>query len=172
MQGTNNEFPHVETFLNLVDKIGENLNLNVPAIVKIEKLRSLPPNTLGRTLAEFLQSHQLKPLTVGPRRKQLHDSVHVLTGYHVDPIGEAEVQAFLLGSKLHILHIILGLGLLGMITKQVTKASINQSPSQIWQRLYQAYHRGNKSKFDIDTWQPELQWNLPLTQVQSQFNIS
>ncbi len=171
MQTTNNQFTHVETFLNLVDRISETLGLNVPQIVEIEKLRSLPANTLGHTLVEFLNGHQLSPLTTGPRRKQLHDSVHVITGYGIDPIGEAEVQAFLLGSKFHLAHIILGLGLLRIIAKQIVNTPDGHSYSHIWQRLWSAYQRGDNSQFDIDTWKPELQWQLPLTQVQYELII-
>lgn len=171
MQTTNNQFAHVEMFFALVDLISENLGLNVPQIIEIEKLRSLPPNTLGYTLVEFLNRHQLSPLTTGPRRKQLHDSVHVITGYGIDPIGEAEVQAFLLGSKFHLVHIILGLGLLRIITKQLVNTAKNHSYKQIQQRLWNAYQRGGNSQFNIDRWKPELQWHLPLTQVQSQLKI-
>ncbi len=66
----------------------------MPPIVEIEKLRSLPSGTFGRTWADFLDAHHLPPMTTGPRRKQLHDGVHVLTSYGTDPIGEAKVQAF------------------------------------------------------------------------------
>ncbi len=172
MQTTNKQFTHVENFLYLVDIIGESIGLNVPQIVEIEKLRSLPPNTLGHTLVEFLQSNQLSPLTTGPRRKQLHDSVHVITGYGIDPIGEAEVQAFLLGSKFHLAQIILGLGLLGIITKQIVNTPNNHSYNHILQRLWNAYQRGCNSQFNIDTWKPELQWHLPLTQVQLELTIN
>lgn len=172
MQGTNNQFTHVETFFDLVDIISETLGLNAPQIVEIEKLRSLPPNTLGYTLVEFLNGHQLSPLTTGPRRKQLHDSVHVITGYGIDPIGEAQVQAFLLGSKFHLAHIILGLGLLRIIAKQIVTTPERNSYNYIWQRIWSAYKRGCNSKFDIDTWKPELQWHLPLTQVQYELTIN
>lgn len=171
MQTTNQQFPHIETFFNLIDIISETLGLNVPQIVEIEKLRSLPPNTLGHTLVEFLNEYQLSPLTTGPRRKQLHDSVHVITGYDIDPIGEAEVQAFLLGSKFHLAHIILGLGLLRIIAKQIVTTPDSHSYNHILQRLWSAYQRGCNSKFDIDTWKPELQWHLPLTQVQYELTI-
>ncbi|MBD1929549.1 hypothetical protein H6F74_25400 [Trichocoleus sp. FACHB-90] len=35
------------------------LGRNVPQIVEIEKLRSLPETSFGRTLADFLDSHHL-----------------------------------------------------------------------------------------------------------------
>jgi ubiquinone biosynthesis protein Coq4 len=81
-------------YLNLIDRLAQAQGLNMPPIVEIEKLRSLPSGTFGRTWADFLDAHHLPPMTTGPRRKQLHDGVHVLTSYGTDPIGEAKVQAF------------------------------------------------------------------------------
>jgi ubiquinone biosynthesis protein COQ4 len=163
--------PNVQRFLNLADRITEPLGLNVPQIVEIEKLRSLPLGTLGRTLADFFDVHQLTPFTTGPRRKQLHDIVHVLTGYDTDPIGEAEVQAFLLGAKFRLLQVLLGLGTLRLIYKQQKALSQHLPPHLIWERLQCAYQRGQASDFDVDTWRPEEQWELPLTQVQALFRV-
>ncbi|HBB31877.1 MAG TPA: hypothetical protein DDZ80_26370 [Cyanobacteria bacterium UBA8803] len=172
MAAINNQFPHVEQFLQSLDRLTEVLGLNVPPILEIQKLRSLPVGTLGRTLVEFLDTHQLVPLTTGPRRKQLHDSVHVLTGYGTDPLGEAEVQAFLLGAKFRLVHILLGLGLLRIICKQMVTGVGSYPPDRTWERLWRAYQRGYNSQFDVNAWQPELQWQLPLIQVQAQFHIS
>ncbi|MFM6156014.1 MAG: hypothetical protein ACKPE3_23960, partial [Sphaerospermopsis kisseleviana] len=96
----------VQKFLNLLDTITENKGLNVQQIVKIEQLRSLPLGTFGRKWADFLDDNNIQPFTTGIRRKQLHDGVHILTGYGIDSIGEAEVQAFLLGSKFTIANLI------------------------------------------------------------------
>lgn len=156
----------VSHFLDRVDWLGDRLGLNVPPIVEIEALQSLPSGTLGRSLADLLNREQLAPLTTGPRRKQLHDSVHVLTGYSTDPIGEAEVQAFLLGAKFHPLQVALGLGLLAMIYRRVSPPN-----PLLWQRLWAAYQRGYHSIFDVDRWQPETQWHLPLTVVQAMFRL-
>ncbi|WP_421654787.1 Coq4 family protein [Leptothermofonsia sp. ETS-13] len=156
----------VQHFLAIADQIGEVFRANVPPFVDLETLQHFPEGTLGRTLADFLEHYNLSPLTSGPRRKQLHDSVHVLTGYGTDPIGEAEVQAFLLGAKFSPIQIFLGLGLLHMIRRQ--------SPDrqhEVQQRLRQAYRRGRASHFDVDTWRPEEQWHLPLTQVRAMFRI-
>jgi ubiquinone biosynthesis protein Coq4 len=163
--------PNLQRFFSSVDRVAELLGLNVSQIVEIEKLRSLPVGTLGRTLTDFFETHQLTPLTTGPRRKQLHDVVHVLTGYRPDSIGEAEVQAFLLGSKFRLVHILLGLGLLGLIHKHKKTIFKSYPPHLMWERLWCAYQRGCNSQFDIDTWQPELQWELPLTQVQALLHV-
>ncbi|MEA5616303.1 hypothetical protein VB711_00400 [Cronbergia sp. UHCC 0137] len=157
----------IEKFLSLIDRVSEKQGQSVPQIVEIEKLRSLSTDTFGRIVANFLDANNLKPFTTGPRRKQLHDCVHVLTGYGSDPIGEAEVQAFLLGAKFTVLNLIVGLGLLRMIHRNL------QSREEFtWDRLQQAYKRGYDSHFDPDNWQPELLWNLPLTDVQKMFSIS
>ncbi|WP_292770706.1 Coq4 family protein [Nostoc sp. NOS(2021)] len=161
-----NPAPRLQQVLNLLDRIAEAEGRDVPQIVEIEKLRLLPTGTFGRTWANFLNEHNLKPFTTGSRRKQLHHGVHVLTGYGTDFIGEAEVQAFLLGTKFSITNLMLGLGLLRVIHK-----NLNSQQQFTWDRLWQAYQRGCHSHLDPDTWQPELLWHLPLTDVQVLFSI-
>ncbi|MEH1863610.1 MAG: Coq4 family protein [Nostoc sp.] len=161
-----NPVPHLQQVLDLIDRIAVAQGRDVPQIVAIEKLRFLPTDTFGRTWADFLNEHNFQPFTTGSRRKQLHDGIHVLTGYGADLIGEAEVQAFLLGTKFSITNLMLGLGLLRVIHKNL---SSRQQFS--WARLWQAYQRGCNSQFNPDTWQPELLWHLPLTNVQSLFSI-
>ncbi|MDM9380283.1 Coq4 family protein [Chlorogloeopsis sp. ULAP01] len=107
----------IQKFLDLVDRITEKKGLNVPQVVYVEKLRSLPVGSFGRTWADFLDKNNIVPFTTGPRRKQLHDGIHILTGYGTDPIAEAEVQAFLLGAKFRLANLLIGLGLLRMIHK-------------------------------------------------------
>jgi ubiquinone biosynthesis protein Coq4 len=161
--------PTPEQFLAQIDRIGERLTLNVPALFNLVTLQALPQGTLGRTLADHFGEHHLPPLTTGPRRKQLHDVVHVLTGYGIDPVGELEVQAFMLGGKFFPTHLILGLALFEMSDRQRTDLKIDRRT--ILQRVWQAYQRGQRSGFDIDRWQPERQWHLPLIQVQQRLNL-
>jgi ubiquinone biosynthesis protein COQ4 len=162
--------PFIAQFLDSVDLVFGKMGLNVPQVVNIEQLRSLPAGTFGRTLANFITEKQLIPFTSGPRRKQLHDSVHILTGYGTDPIGEAEVQAFLLGAKFHLFHILISLGLLRMIRAQMKQNSANLSP-QVRSRLIQAYQRGCNSSFDVDNWQLETMWEWPVERVQAFFQV-
>jgi ubiquinone biosynthesis protein COQ4 len=157
---------NITHFLHQVDQVGELLRINVPQIVELEQLRTLSPNSFGYQVAAFFDRHQLIPFTTGPRRKQLHDSVHVLTGYGTDPIGEAEVQAFLLGAKFHLAQVILGLGLLRIIYKHSSP-----HPALVWNRLLKAYWRGQASQFDIDAWHPETQWQWEIEQVRSRAGI-
>ncbi len=160
-----NPVPRLQQLLDLLDRQAEAQGLAVPQIVYVEKLQQLPLGTFGRTWADFLAQNNLKPFTTGPRRKQLHDGIHVVTGYGTDLMGEAEVQAFLLGAKFRLINLLLGLGLLRIIYKK-------QGQQLSWDRLWQAYQRGSHSNLNPDTWQPELLWHLPLTDVQASFGIT
>lgn len=150
----------INQFLESVDWVSDRVGLTVPPVVEIDRLRGLPKGSLGRELVEFLNREDLAPLTTGPRRKQLHDAVHVLTGYGTDPIGEAEVQAFLLGAKFHPIQILLGSSLVMM---GVTRGTIDLG------RLGLAYQRGQRSGFDIDRWEPD--WSMAVTMMRVQFRI-
>jgi len=157
----------VTQFLQLLDRLFDAIGLSVPPIVEPEQLRSLPPETLGRSWMDALDQHHLTPFMTGPRRKQLHDGIHVLTGYGIDPLGEAEVQAFLLGAKFHVTHIVLSLGILRLVRRQYPHLSLGD----LQHRLWQAYQRGHHSDFDPDTWKPETLWHLPLAQVQRMYGL-
>jgi ubiquinone biosynthesis protein COQ4 len=161
----------VERFLQVFGWVNEHLGRNVPAIVELEDLRSLPPGTLGHAWAEHLDANGLKPFDSGPRRQQLHDGVHVLTGYGTDPVGEAEVQAFLLGAKFRLAHVILGLGLLRAIQRKRWHKVLSLSRAEVRSRLLAAYQRGRNSHFDPDTWQPEELWERSLADIRAAFEI-
>jgi len=155
----------IEPFLAVLDCLSDALGRSVPAIARWDELHDLPPGSLGRSLVAFLDQHQLQPFTTGPRRKQLHDSIHVLTGYGTDPIGEAELQAFLLGVHFNLANAALGFGLLAAIRYRRRRGLISESPVAVRQRLRAAYWRGVESCFNPNTWQPEQEWALPLEQV-------
>jgi ubiquinone biosynthesis protein COQ4 len=160
-----------EAFLKGTARLSDRLGLSVPAIVDIEYLRTLPPGTFGRTWADHLDHHHLQPLTTGPRRQQLHDGVHVLTGYGIDPIGEAEVQAFLLGARFRLVHLVLGMALLRGIARQSKLPGAHLTQATARHRLRQAYYRGRHSRFTPDAWQPESLWVQSLAQVKAYFRI-
>lgn len=161
----------VDRFLQRVDRTAERLGLSIPAIVHLESLRQLPPGCFGRAWADFLDQNNLQAFTTGPRRKQLHDGIHILTGYGSDELGEAEVQAFLLGAKLHPLNLLLLAGLVRILYTQKSAESQSDSRSRIRQRLWQAYQRGRQSNLDPDNWQPERFWELSLAEVRAIFRV-
>lgn len=157
----------IQHFFNFIDNVAEARGTTVPQIVELEKLRSFEEGTLGRVWADFLDENNLQPLTTGMRRKQLHDGIHVITGYGSDFIGEAEVQAFLLGTKFGLLNFLIAIGLLPVIYKRLPDKA-----KEAKQRMWKAYQRGQNSKLNPDTWQPELLWHLPLTEVQAMFSLN
>ncbi len=139
-------------------------NRDQTPLVPLGKLRHFPKGTFGKAWADFVERHQLTPFDYGPRRPQLHDGIHVLTGYGVDVLGEAQVQAFLLGAKWHPLNLILGLTLSTKARRMVNKGQLRNS-------LISAYQRGRASHFDPDSWQPEQYWPLPLETVRESLKI-
>lgn len=145
------------------------------SLVDIEQLRTYPPGTFGRATAEALDKHSLKPFTLGLRRVQLHDGLHALLGYGVDPIDEARVQAFLLGTqnRLKLVNMVLLTLLLGKVIRQLNNTKVNtfQSRQDIIKAMQSAYSRGCHSTLNPDTWQPEQLWHLPLEQVRSYFSL-
>jgi len=145
--------------------------LQVPPIVTLDYLRSLPPDSFGHAWAAHLEANNLQPFGRAMRRLQLHDGVHTLTGYGTDPLGEAEVQAFLLGAKFRVIHGLLLLGLLRSVHQQRRHRLISLSRAEVRARLEMAYRRGCHAQFDPDTWQPEQWWEQSLIDVQRMMGL-
>ncbi len=57
----------------------------------LEALRTYPPETLGRSVAAFLDARGL-PFKV---RYENHDAIHAILGYETNIQGEMELQAFM-----------------------------------------------------------------------------
>jgi ubiquinone biosynthesis protein Coq4 len=159
---------YVQKFLDGIDRVAR--GLDAPQLVRVEELRAMPAGTFGRAWADFLDGHQLQPLTSGPPREQLHDGIYVLTGYGTDAIDKAQVQAFLLGAKLRPVNLMLLLGLLAAVDKQRQQCADRQYNCP-WKYLWSAYQRGRNSLFDPDDWEPELLWPFPLQDVRDLFRI-
>ncbi|MEM7716954.1 MAG: Coq4 family protein, partial [Cyanobacteria bacterium P01_A01_bin.68] len=153
---------NTQVFFKIIDSFSEAGGKNVPQIVDIEKLRFCKQGSFGKAWADFLDSNNLQPLTTGFRRKQLHDGIHVLTGYGSDPIGEVELQAFLLGAKFGLLNLLIGVGLLRMVRKR-----FGNQTQEVKQKMWKAYQRGKSCNLNPDTWEPELLWDLPLDEVKA-----
>ncbi|XFA73305.1 Coq4 family protein [Thermosynechococcaceae cyanobacterium Okahandja] len=153
-------------FLGIIDTLTHWLGMSEAQIIHLDFLASLPEHTFGHDLAAFYQREKLTPFTTGPRRKQLHDATHVLTGYGTDLVGEAELQAFLLGISFTPLNALL---------KRQTVRRIRQldllSAAALEERLNAAYQRGQRSRFDPNTWPVERQWYLPAPQVRRIYGL-
>lgn len=170
MQATT--YSQVEPFLQIVSRLGDSLGFNSSQLVYIEDLRRFPYGSLGRELANFFDENGLSPFLRKIKRIQLHDVVHVLTEYGIDTIGQAEVQAFLLGVKFRLINVILGLGLVRIVYHQICyHKEINLSNQEVWHRLQIAFDRGHYSTLDLDSWIPKDEWNLSLSYVRQHLNI-
>lgn len=141
-------------------------------IVDARYLRQLPAGTFGRQWIDTMDSAGLMPLSSGSRRQQLHDGVHVLTGYPVDPLGEAEVQAFLTGAKFQPLHGVMLSQMVVAVTlfkPMVLRVGKRLGVPEIMKHVLCAYRRGRQARLDLDSWEPEQFWELPYAEVQAMF---
>jgi ubiquinone biosynthesis protein COQ4 len=153
----------IQRLLDVIDFGSKIFGLDVPQIVHIETLCAMPEASFGRAWAEFLDANHLAPPTSGLRRKQLHDGVHVLTGYGSDFIGEAQLQAFMLGTKWEPANA----ALLFMIMRGARENGVLIARKT----LSEAYQRGRCSLFDPDRWPAEKLWDLPLSCVRTCMNL-
>lgn len=95
----------------------------------------------------------------------------MLTGYDTTPLGEAQVQLFLLGTKFRIRHVLLCLGLLRPIIRGLRRnGAMNRLPDAM-RLLWEAFRRGQQAFFDIEVWEPELSWYFPLDEVRARLKI-
>ncbi|MEO1180205.1 MAG: hypothetical protein AAFX51_04970 [Cyanobacteria bacterium J06636_28] len=152
------------------------LGVSESPIVDALYLRHLPKGTFGRTWIDTLDTAELAPMSRGSRRQQLHDGIHTLTGYGTDLLGEAQVQAFLMGAKFRLFHgVLLGQMLFAVALCQPVAHKGSQSHGLdvklMLHHLKQAYWRGRRSRFDPDRWQPENLWHLALIDVRAMFKI-
>ncbi|MEO0431752.1 MAG: hypothetical protein AAF151_08645 [Cyanobacteria bacterium J06656_5] len=152
------------------------LGMSESPIVDAVYLRHLPEGTFGRTWIDALDMAELAPMSDGSRRQQLHDGVHTLTGYGTDLLGEAQVQAFLMGAKFRLFHgVLLGQMLLAVALFKPGAGRGSQreglTVKLMLHNLKQAYQRGRGSQFDPDCWQPENLWHLALIDVRAMFKI-
>jgi ubiquinone biosynthesis protein COQ4 len=166
-----NPVPFLEPFLTSLDRLTEVMGLHVPTIVDLEYLRSLPSDSFGRAWANHLDESNLLPFTAGIRLKQIHDGVHVLTDYGTTPLGEAQVQLFLLGTKFRVRHIVICLGLLRPILRCLRQNRTMDQYPIVAQSLWEAFQRGQRASFDIETWQPEMSWQISLEEVRIQIGV-
>jgi ubiquinone biosynthesis protein Coq4 len=130
-------------------------------IADINDLRNLPEGTFGRAWAEHIDRNQLTPFPQGSRYQQLHDGIHILTGYGTDVVGKAEVQAFLLGTQFKATHVLMLSKLFFLARKEV----------ELKKRLSKAYQRGCQSHFNADVWQPERLWQVSLENVRRIYRV-
>lgn len=142
----------------------------------LDRLQACPDDTLGRAFADYFRANHLAPFEttfrvdtdvdfVGKRYRETHDLTHVLTGYGVDPIGEMELQAFMLGN--------LGVRSPLLIIAFATPLIAVRWPRQLWSyvpRLVRAFRRGRKTA-NVLAQRWERWWREPLPAIRARLQV-
>jgi ubiquinone biosynthesis protein COQ4 len=147
------------------------------------RLAALPAGTLGRAYYDFVASEQLsaegliavsnlrETLVPGEdmtlfreRSRDMHDLLHVVTGYGRDPLGEACLAAFTFAQT--------GLkGFAVIAIASVRKMSRALLGQPVRRALFEAYRRGRRAEWLVGAdWEHLL--DQPLATVRAQFGVT
>jgi ubiquinone biosynthesis protein COQ4 len=144
-------------------------------------LAQLPAGSLGRAYHEFMAAENLSAdglveasqvlrrgvgdeLTLfRERNREMHDLLHIVTGYGRDPVGEACVVAFSYAQTGHVgFAVIAFFGALN-IAKKLPGQPVKRA-------VWEAYRRGAKAKWLVGAdWETLL--SLPVEAIRAQFNV-
>jgi ubiquinone biosynthesis protein COQ4 len=160
---------------------GRNLLIERPDLqsssLDLSALHELPPDTLGWALARYYADNGIDPFEtpypvksdveyLAKRYREIHDVVHLVTGYKTDAMGEVELQAFLLGN----------IGLRQCILAIVFTTLVPQpgmpAYSILFRRLYAAYRRGKQSGDIAVKPRYERLWALSLEEVRKRLGLA
>jgi ubiquinone biosynthesis protein COQ4 len=117
----------------------------------LSALQQLPEGTLGKALGHYYEKNGITPFVstypvrndveyLAKRYREVHDTLHIVTGYGTDTISELELQAFAAGN-LGLRHPILILAL--------TALFMPLGVPPVWKyfdKLRAAYRRGKRSQ--------------------------
>jgi len=154
----------------LLDRLSDRANLAV-----------LPAGTLGRTYYDFMASEnlsaeglvaasQIERPPVGDdvtlfreRNREMHDLLHVVTGYGRDPLGEACLVAFSYAQT--------GLKGFAVIAVYAARRIARARPGQpVWRAIFEGYRHGRSA-----AWLPGADWEALLAQpvetIRGQFAV-
>ncbi|HEX6240027.1 MAG TPA: Coq4 family protein [Polyangiales bacterium] len=169
----------------LQTEVGRNLVRSgrslIPTLVDRERLRSLPADSLGRAYLAFCeragitadgliaasQEGDMSSLGqdeqfVAARMRDIHDLIHVVTGYQTDLVGEASVLAFTVAQTKNP-----GVALIVLLAYMRPRGPHRGSRHV----LRQAFARGRRA-----AWLPGVDWeeklSQPLQQVRRELGLS
>lgn len=122
---------------------------------KVDELRGLNDDTLGREIARCLDNHQL---TLVPKYES-HDLKHVLLNYEMTPEDEIRMQAFMVGNGNYSIpsFAILGFGAILL--------------PELWSTFAQDFRRGRRT-VSISNWTIEDYQHRNLIELQTEINES
>jgi hypothetical protein len=136
----------------------------------------LPNGTVGRAYFDLITKNDLSfPGEAGglAERGMWHDMLHVAGGYPVDPIGEAEVVAFMAGFRKEDPFFWLFTVALQFQVGLVISPFAPGVPDQIDPRRFVLHHkRGALVNCDLSTeWRFEEEWTADLEAVRKRLNV-
>ena len=135
-----------------------------------EQLTPLPSHTFGHQWLTWINQDEY-PQTTTPSHP-FFSGLHVLTGYGTDPMGQAELQAFLLGATGDVISLWQCAKTVHNLRQYRLVLASSLQKRGMTSRLYQAYQRGRASYFRFEHWHPEQLWDLPLQYVRQWFGIT
>ena len=142
---------------------------------KYNDLGLLPEGTLGRTYWDFIVRHELDFPGEGAigERGVWHDMIHVVGGYEVDPVGEAEVVAFMSGFRDEDPFFWVFTSVLQFQVGLRISPFAPGVPDVIDPRSYLDHHRrGTKVTCDLSRdWDYEADFATPLEELRARFNV-
>jgi ubiquinone biosynthesis protein Coq4 len=144
----------------LMTRISRRVGVLVPPL---DELGALPDGSLGRAYTQYMHARRLTQIRIGHPRAQLHDVMHVLTGYDTDFAGEGELQGFLLGAKPPWRNALLINNLSGI----VYYLARGRRPRRFWS----AVRHGWRSRINPDSFPIQTLWALPLAETRRRYRI-
>jgi ubiquinone biosynthesis protein COQ4 len=147
-----------------------------------DSLKALPAGTLGRLYYEFMAAEHLsaaglveasnfqeslppgEDMTVfRERSREMHDLLHIVTGYGRDPLGEACLVAFSYAQTGQ-----LGFAVIALFAgRRIAQARPGQP---IWRAIFEGYRRGRSARWLIGAdWEALL--SRPVEAVREQFAV-
>lgn len=136
----------------------------------------LPSGTVGRAYFDLITANDLSfPGEAGglAERGMWHDMLHVIGGYPVDPLGEAEVVAFMAGFRKEDPFFWLFTVALQFQVGLVISPFAPGVPDRIDPRRFVLHHkRGALVTTDLSTdWRFEDDWHADLEEVRRRLNV-
>lgn len=139
-------------------------------------LGRLPEGTLGRAYWSFIYDNGLDFPGEGAvgERGVWHDMIHVVGGYPVDPIGEAEVVAFMAGFRREDPFFWVFTSVLQFQVGLRISPFAPGVPDRIDPRRYLLHHkRGSLVNCDLSRdWDFRADWETDLTELRRRFDVA
>lgn len=144
-----------------------------------ETLAKLPAGTLGRAYYEFMAAENLSAdglveastipksaddqIWFRERTREMHDLLHIVTGYGRDPLGEACVVAFTFAQSRQK-----GLAVISIVAARRVSRALPGQPGR--RAIFEGYRRGRAAEWLIAAdWEALLE--RPVAEIRERFGI-